>query len=264
MSPVSSPLFETDIEEPGIVDPAGLQPPIHNLPDVAVMCFFQEVIEEAGDRVCANLSVYGGRPVYEDTSRDARIAFFYPGLGAPAAISSMEEMIAFGCRTFIAVGGAGALVPDLALGHAMVVDRALRDEGTSHHYLPPSRFVDSDSDVSEAILKSCRTAGLTAHRGTTWTTDAIFRETRSRVIRRVSEGCSMVEMEAAAFFAVAKFRGVRVGQLLYAGDTLVADDWDGRDWTNATQTRTALFNICLDAAATLATAASMPTGQPAR
>ena len=62
----------------------------------------------------------------------------------------------------------------------------------------------------------------------------------------------MVEMEAAAFFAVARFRGVRIGQLLYAGDTLAAEDWDDRDWTNATQTRRALFDICSNAAADLA------------
>jgi hypothetical protein len=62
----------------------------------------------------------------------------------------------------------------------------------------------------------------------------------------------MVDMEAAAFFAVASFRGVLIGQLLYAGDTLAAEDWDDRDWTNATQTRQALFDICIDAAADLA------------
>ncbi len=248
---MTSPLLETDLTEPGVLDPAGLQPPITDLPKVAVMCFFQEVISQAGAKQCANLSVYGGCPVYEDDRHGPRIAFFYPGLGAPAAVATMEEMIANGCHTFIAVGGAGALVPELALGHAMVVDQALRDEGTSHHYLPPSRFVEADREVSQAIVSACERSGLAVGRGNSWTTDAIFRETRSRIDRRVEEGCSMVEMEASAFFAVGKHRGVRVGQLLYAGDTLAADDWDGRDWTSATQTRQALFDICLDAAASL-------------
>lgn len=138
MAPVTSPLFETDLDEPGIVDPGALQDQITDLPEVAVMCFFQEVVNDAGSTECASLSAYGGRPVYEHSRDGARIAFFFPGIGAPAAVATMEEMIAFGCRTFIAVGGAGALIPDLALGYAMVVDQALRDEGTSHHYLPGS------------------------------------------------------------------------------------------------------------------------------
>lgn len=249
---MTPPLLESDLAEPGIIDPGALQAQIPDVPGVAVMCFFQEVINNAGSKQCADLSVYGGRPVYEQNRNGARIAFFFPGIGAPAAVATMEEMIAFGCRTFIAVGGAGALIPDLALGHAMVVDQALRDEGTSHHYLEPSRFVASDRDVSEALVSACRRSGLSVRRGNTWTTDAIFRETRSRIARRVKEGCSMVEMEAAAFFAVAKYRRVRIGQLLYAGDTLAAAEWDGRDWTSATETRRALFDICLDAATDLA------------
>lgn len=249
---MTSPLIETDLDEPGLVDPGALQDPIIDLPEVAVMCFFQEVVTDAGGKVCASLSPYGGRPVYEQSRDGRRVAFFFPGVGAPAAVATMEEMIAHGCRTFIAVGGAGALMPDLALGHAMVVDRALRDEGTSYHYMEPSRFVESDPEVSKALVSACERAGLTVRRGDTWTTDAIFRETRSRIDRRVEEGCMMVEMEAAAFFAVARFRGVRIGQLLYAGDTLAAEDWDHRDWTSATQTRRALFDICVDAAIDLA------------
>ena len=194
--------------------------------------------------------VWKGCPVYEDDRHGPRIAFFYPGLGTPAAVATMEEMIAFGCHTFIAVGGAGALVPELALGHAMVVDQALRDEAPR----TTCRRPDSSKPIVRYPRRSCRRANdpvsLSAT-GNTWTTDAIFRETRSRIDRRVEEGCSMVEMEASAFFAVGKHRGVRVGQLLYAGDTLAAADWDGRDWTSATQTRQALFDICLAAAATL-------------
>ena len=152
---MTSPLLETDLTEPGVLDPAGLQPPITDVPKVAVMCFFQEVISQAGAEQCANLSVYGGCPVYEDDRHGPRIAFFYPGLGAPAAVATMEEMIANGCHTFIAVGGAGALVPELALGHAMVVDQALRDEGTSHHYLPRP---DSSKPIVRSPRQSCRRA----------------------------------------------------------------------------------------------------------
>lgn len=74
-------------------------------------------------------NVYGGRPMYETERLGERVVFFYPGLGAPAAVSSMEEAVAMGCRSFIAVGGAGSLVPELSLGNAVVVDRVSGTRG---------------------------------------------------------------------------------------------------------------------------------------
>lgn len=243
------PLLEDNLAHEAVLEPAKVFK-YTNAPRRAVMCFFQEVVEGAGQQVHAMLtSVYGGRPVYEKVHRGERVAFFYPGLGAPAAATAMEEAIAMGCRDFIAVGGAGALVPNLTLGHAIVVDSALRDEGTSHHYLAPSRFVDADEDASKAIISVLEEADIPYLRGRSWTTDAIYRETRERMRRRVAEGCVAVEMEAATFFAIARYRGVRVGQLLYAGDALAGDDWDSRDWTSATDVREALFAVALDAAA---------------
>ena len=125
------PLLEADLDAEGVLEPARLFANT-DAPRRAVMCFFQEVVQEFGGRVHATMtSVYGGRPMYETQHGGERIAFFFPGVGAPAAAACMEEAIAMGCRGFIAVGGAGALVPNLTLGHAVVVDSAVRDEGTS-------------------------------------------------------------------------------------------------------------------------------------
>lgn len=248
---LTSPLLEDDLAHEGVLEP-GKVFAYTDAPHQAVMCFFQEIVEQEGEQVHATLSAYGGRPMYEKVHLGQRVAFFYPGVGAPAAVSAMEEAIAMGCRDFIAVGGAGALVPDLTLGHAIVVDSALRDEGTSHHYLPASRFVEADSAASAAITGALEDAAIPYIRGRSWTTDAIYRETRERMRRRVAEGCVSVEMEAAAFFAVAKYREVRVGQLLYAGDALSGDAWDSRGWTSATSIRSALFTVALDAAVRLA------------
>lgn len=253
-----SPLLEQDLSEPGVLEPSQVYAHT-DAPIAAVMCFFQEVVQEADGQVQGSLSVYGGRPIYETTRNGERVAYFFPGLGAPAAAATMEEAIAMGCRDFIAVGGAGALTADLDLGHVMVVEAALRDEGTSHHYLPPSRFVEADPEVTQSIEDALIAAGWPLFRGRSWTTDAIFRETPSRMSRRVAEGCSMVEMEAAAFFAVGQHRGVRVGQPLYAGDTLAGEAWDSRDWTSMSQVRTALFEIALDAASQIPNASSRRT-----
>jgi uridine phosphorylase len=83
--------------------------------------------------------------------------------------------------------------------------------------------------------------------GKTWTTDAIYRETRARMARRSSEGCITVEMEAAAFFAVAQFRGVQMGQILYCGDNLDGDEWDGRNWQKNWSVREILVELAAEA-----------------
>ena len=147
----------------------------------------------------------------------------------------------------VACGGAGALVDDLDRGAIMVVDSALRDEGTSFHYAPPARVIEADPD-GVAALVGVLNARRVAHRvGRTWTTDAIFREARSRVERRVAEGCSMVDMESAAFIAVARYRQIRFAQLLYAGDSLEGD-WDHRSWLRASEVRKQLFYLAAEGA----------------
>ena len=158
---------------------------------------------------------------------------------------------ALGARTIVAVGGAGALVPDLVLGHAVVVDSAVRDEGTSFHYLPPSRVVDADPSGVAALQRTLTGAGVPFVTGRTWTTDGLYRETRERVRRRVAEGCVTVEMEAAAFMAVARYRRVRFAQLLYAGDSLAGDQWQERHWTTALSIREQLFWHAADTCLTL-------------
>ena len=86
-----------------------------------------------------------------------------------------------------------------------------------------------------AIEATLNRHGVGYRLGKTWTTDAIYRETRARVARRQAEGCAMVEMEASALFAVGAFRGVPVGQILYGGDDVSGlGDWDSRDWDTHT------------------------------
>lgn len=248
-----SPLLEDQhLDEPGMIEPSEIFPE-SNAPTAAVMCFFQEAIDAVGARpdvtIHGTLSDFRGRPVYEVSRNGTRVAVFFPGVGAPSAVSAMEEAIAMGCRDFIAIGGAGSLVPGHQLGDVLVADSAIRDEGTSHHYLPAGPVVSADPYLTEVLHQTATEAGLTPRVGRTWTTDAIFRETPSRVRRRVEQGCLMVEMEAAAFFAVGQFRNVRVGQLLYSGDILAGDVWDRREWTSAQDIRTALLDLAIDAAA---------------
>ena len=139
------------------------------------------------------------------------------------------------------------LVPGLVIGHVIVPTSAVRDEGTSYHYVPASREIAPTTDALDAIVATLDARGVPYVTGKTWTTDGIYRETRDKVRRRVAEGCLSVEMEAAAFFAVARFRGVSFGQMLYAGDDLSGEAWDDRGWPHHGTGRSALIRLAAEA-----------------
>ena len=217
-----------------------------DVPQHCVVCFFKEVI----DGLCASgrarnihdmRSEMGTHPLYELAVDGRRLAFFHPGVGAPLAAGLLEETIALGCRKFVACGGAGVLDREIAVGRVIVPIAAVRDEGTSYHYLPPGREVEPDANAVAAIEQVLRAKQVPYARGKTWTTDAFYRETPDKVQRRKLEGCLCVEMEAAAFFAVARFRGVAFGQILYGGDDVSGEDWDCRRWETRRTVREELF-----------------------
>ena len=246
------PLHEDDLDEPGLIDALRMHRRGQVAP-VAVLCFFNELLNElANEGVLTPVyhlrSEIGHNPVYEMDVPGGSVAVVHPGVGAPLAAAVVEEMRGLGVRTFVACGGAGALRDELSLGHVMVVESALRDEGTSFHYATPSRTIRADAlgiEVLDAVLGE---HGVGHFTGRTWTTDAFFRETRSRIQRRIDEGCSMVDMESSAFIAVARYYGLRFAQLLYAGDSLAGDDWDSRHWDQASDRRRALFMLAAEGA----------------
>lgn len=245
------PILEFDPSESAIIEPGEVLRPI-NIAEHCVLCFFQDVIGalHAEGRLTfrKNLnSEMGDNPLYELDVDGRRLALFHPGIGAPLAGAYLEELIALGCRKFIACGGAGALDASLVLGHVVVVDSAVRDEGTSYHYLPPSREVAASPGAVAALERILQRDNVPFVTGKTWTTDGIYRETRAKVGLRRAEGCLTVEMEAAAFFAVAAFRGVICGQILYSGDDLSSESWDSRHWQRETNVREKLFWVAAEA-----------------
>jgi uridine phosphorylase len=240
------PLTEDDLADPGLIAPGAMRTRGTSPSDV-VLCFFPEVMAAFAEhaREAAVLHSENGRsPVLSVTRPDGtEIGLVHPGVGAPMAVATLEEVVALGGRRFTAVGGAGVLVPELVLGHAVVVDSALRDEGTSFHYLAPGRTVEADTDGVAALVDRLDAADMAHTVGRTWTTDAVYRETRGRTDRRREEGCLTVEMEAAALIAVARFRGVAFSQVLFAGDSLAGQEWDHRRWTTAREVRRALVEV---------------------
>jgi len=235
------PLVEFDSDSPPLFDPSPAAA-TGEVPDRAVVCFFRDVIDEVcGDgraEVVAETTWESGvHRLYRLPVEGGSVGVFHPGVGAPLASGVLEEMIATGCRTFVACGGAGAVIPGLALGHVVVPDAAVRDEGTSYHYLPASREVHADPAVTAVLSAVLEERDVPHVVGKTWTTDAPYRETRARIAARRAEGCLTVEMETAAFFAVARHRSVTFGQYLYAGDDVSGDVWDHRRWQTSSARR---------------------------
>ena len=143
--------------------------------------------------------------------------------GAPLAAATMEELIACGGRAFLFVGSAGSLQAHVSVGSLVVVQNAVRHEGTSHHYLPVEAPAAADERWVEILLIAGRDRATPIFTGTTWTTDAPYRELRTTASALQAQGVLTVEMEAAAILAVAQARGVSVGLLLVTSDEHNAD-----------------------------------------
>src|SRR5438034_3046058 len=179
------PILEFDLSPTAVIEPTEHIDPT-DIPRHAVLCFFQDVIAEAvdefdGREIDEVRSEIGLVPVYELTVDGSRLALVHPGVGAPLAAAFLEELIARGIAAAVACGGAGILVPDVALGHVVVPTAAIRDEGTSYHYLPASREVEPSEVAVKAIVATLKRHGVPFVTGKTWTTDALYRETRSKV-----------------------------------------------------------------------------------
>ncbi|MGQ0603305.1 MAG: nucleoside phosphorylase [Anaerolineales bacterium] len=249
------PLLEFDPTPEALIEPKRIFKPLP-VPEACVLVFFQDVLNRlkrwGKTRVIAKQnSEIGTHPLYEIKHQRRRLAVFHPGVGAPLAAAFLDELIARGCRRFIVCGGCGVLNCDLAVGHLIVPVSAVRDEGTSFHYLPPSREVAADPRAVSVIEQTLKQNGVAYVTGKTWTTDAPYRETPEKIKRRRAEGCLTVEMEAAALFAVAQFRGVTLGQILCGGDDVSGLEWDHRGWQKQTAVREKLFWLAAEAALNL-------------
>jgi uridine phosphorylase len=248
---IQYPILEFDATPEAVLEPTKVIKD-RGLPEHCVLCFFYDVMAglKQDSRVEAVLPIkseMGEHPVYVLSVEGQKLAACHVGLGAPLAGAMLEELIARGGRKFIACGVAAVLNRNIVSNQVVVPSTAIRDEGTSYHYLPPAREVGAHpSAVSaiEAVLKKRQCPYIV---GKTWTTDAIFRETAPKIKARKSEGCVTVEMEAAAFFAVAQFRQVVFGQILYAGDDVSGIEWDPRDFFKRGPIREQIFWLAAEA-----------------
>jgi uridine phosphorylase len=141
-------------------------------------------------------------------------------VGAPFAVLIAEELFACGCHMLISLTSAGQILPAGSPPYFVVIDRALRDEGTSYHYAAPDTFAEADPRLVAAALDTVRHTGLRVHVGPSWTTDAPFRETAAAVAAARDKGVLAVEMEAAALYTFARKRQKAVLCLAHVTNTM--------------------------------------------
>ncbi len=215
-----------------------------------VITYFQDVVVKLETSYkmfqAFKLRIEGKRPeVFVLNVGDEDIYVLLCPLGAPQAARMLEILSAMGVEKFMICGGAGTLDNDITGNKILVATSAVRDEGTSYHYLPPSRTIEIKKEVKDKIIETLTELKEDFVEVKTWTTDASFRETPDKVELRKEEGCAIVEMECSAYYSVAKFKGLDCGQLLYAGDVVQKEGWDYRDWHSRTDTREHLFNLAV-------------------
>ncbi len=237
---------------PAIIEPSKTKAPRVRLPSRAVLCFFGDILKKLEKRKEITIvhhltSEMGKHPIYTFGNGKNRISLCHPGLGASMTAAFLEELIALGVKHIIACGGAGVLDSNLPPGAVIIPTGAIRDEGTSFHYQPRCRINRPHPQAVRAIKAACKHHGTPFKTGLTWTTDAFYRETPRKIRSRKLEGCLTVEMEAAAFFAVARFRKVVFGQLLYAGDDVSGSEWDMRPSKDRPTARQKLLLLAIDA-----------------
>lgn len=143
------------------------------------------------------------------------------GIGSPHAVAFFEELISLGGKEFFNIGTAGGLQHE----GIFVCNKAIRDEGTSHHYLSPGKYSYPDKELTKRFMNVLKKNKIFFEVGTTWTIDSPYRETKSEIHKYKHEGVVTVEMEASALFAVAKFRKVKIASAFVVSDIL-GETWE--------------------------------------
>jgi len=205
------------------------QHPKFKPPKCAILCYERSLIEHILNHHKV-IKVEGFRAdtyLLDETNRQVALIGNF-GIGAPVAVTHTEELIAFGVKKFISIGTAGTLQKDLSVGDIVICDRAIRDEGTSYHYLKPSKYAYASKGMTKRLMRTLGEKGQEYSIGTSWTIDAPYRETVEEARRYQKEGVATVEMEAAALFAVGQYRKVDVGAIFTISDSLAELEWKPR------------------------------------
>lgn len=230
-------LEDFDETKQSTFDPEEVHSVVPNFPKVGITCFsrklFNRIVENLEvEEIATTKNGNGREPIYKTNYKGKDIAIFMSRIGAPACVMAYEEILAMGLEKLVMFGTCGVLdsrIDDLSI---IIPTSAYRDEGTSYHYAPASDEISVNEKYIEDFEEILNANHCSYTTGKTWTTDAPYRETKSKVLKRKEQGCVCVEMECAAMSAVSKFRHKDFFTFFYAADNLDAVKWDMRSLGN--------------------------------
>ena len=203
------------------------------MPKVAVTCFecktFERLVDLLkGEKIAYTKNAQGEWPIYKVTYKGKDLVIYMTDMGAAGAGGQLEEIYASGVEKVIVYGSCGVLDESIEDCAIIIPKAAVRDEGLSYHYAPPSDEIEVNLKYIPEFIQILDEAKVNYRIGKTWTTDAFYRETRAKMEKRKAAGCICVEMECSALAAVTQFRGKELFQFFYAADCLDGDEWDRR------------------------------------
>ena len=216
-----------------VINPSDFVKKIDGMPEIAIACYshvlFNKIIEKYQGEVIGELDYTDTvKKIYRIEYKGNKYAIFMMSVGAPAAATCIEDIHAIGCNKFIVFGNCGVLdknIEDLAI---IIPTNAIRDEGLSSHYLEYNKTIKLNEKYGSLLKDILNQKNYSFIEGTTWTTDAFYRETKDKVADMKSLGVICVEMEAAALQAVCDFRNIDLITFFYAADNLDSDYWNKR------------------------------------
>lgn len=226
-------LTEFDPAKKSTFDPCDVEKPVDGFPKVGVSCFSKKLFDRiisifAPEEIAHLTSGNGNVPIYRIGYNGSDIAFYLSPIGAPACTTAYEEITAMGLQKLVLFGTCGVLSREISDLAVIIPNAAIRDEGTSYHYAPPSDEITVNPKYIDRFINILNRYSCSYILGKTWTTDAPYRETPAKVQKRKAQGAVCVEMECASMAAVSKFREKDIFQFFYAADNLDGTEWDKR------------------------------------
>ena len=231
-------LTEFDFDKEAIINPCDCVEKIEGMPKVAVTCFEYKTFGRmlgsvGGEQIGVVKNANGEQSVYKTKYKDKEIVLYMSDMGAAGTAGDLEEIYAMGVETVIMFGSCGVLDKTIEDCSVIIPDAAVRDEGASYHYAPPSDEIRVNLKYMPEFVKLLEEVKCSYRIGKVWTTDGFYRETKAKMLKRKEQGCICVDMECSAAAAVAQFRDKELFQFFCAADNLDGEVWDKRSLSSS-------------------------------
>lgn len=230
-------LSQFDPEKRAIINPSDIVASLPQFPKTVVTCFaratFARILAEVPHRQIAKTSVANLEiPIYELDFHGEKIGFFNSYVGASSCVAILEDIIAMGAENILVFGTCGVLDSSIKETSIIIPTSAIRDEGTSYHYAPPTSEIALNHTYRKQFKQFLDAQNISYTEGKVWTTDGIYRETHQKTANRKTQGAIAVDMECSAIAAFANFRKINHFQFFYSADNLDAETWEPRTLAN--------------------------------